>query len=168
MSKIWTCCGPIQKVELKCCNCVGQHSAAYGGCEKQKEAREVQKFKIIHQVSYAEALKKVHDNDRNSQRPTYPPEQNRRSENAETSDKGRGNDRRHGREQTQQASINTIPEVNEYKAKISAETMLVNKNSFVAFICSKVNVTVQHTRKSDRIKSVVEAAKNYLGIIVKY
>lgn len=58
-------CG--ENIELKCCNCGGQHSAAYGGCEKQKEAREVLKYKIIHQVSYVEALKKVNDNDRNSQ-----------------------------------------------------------------------------------------------------
>ncbi len=47
------------KTELKCCNCGGQHSAPHGGCEKQKEAREVQKYKIMHQVSYSEAVKKV-------------------------------------------------------------------------------------------------------------
>ena len=44
---------------LKCCNCVGNHSAAYGGCEKHKEAREVQKVKIINKVSYAGATKKI-------------------------------------------------------------------------------------------------------------
>lgn len=59
----------------------------------------------------------VNDNDRNSQRPTYPPEQSRRSDNAETSDKGRGNYRRHVREQIQQTNIKTIPDVNEYTVK---------------------------------------------------
>ena len=44
---------------LKCCNCVGNHSAAYGGCEKHKEAREVQKVKIVNKVCYAEAIKKI-------------------------------------------------------------------------------------------------------------
>lgn len=43
--------------DLKCCNCGGPHSAAYGGCEFQLKAKEVQKFKIEHKVSYAEAVK---------------------------------------------------------------------------------------------------------------
>lgn len=44
---------------LKCCNCGGQPSAAYGGCEKQKEAKEVQKVKVTYKVSYADAIKKI-------------------------------------------------------------------------------------------------------------
>jgi len=48
-----------QDAVLKCCNCGGNHSAAYGGCEKHKEAKEVQKCKMIHKVSYAEAVKKI-------------------------------------------------------------------------------------------------------------
>ena len=50
-------CG--DNTELKCCNCGGRHSAAYGGCVKQKEAKEVQKYKITHKVSYAEAIKHI-------------------------------------------------------------------------------------------------------------
>ena len=50
-------CG--DNTELKCCNCGGQHSVAYGGCVKQKEAKEVQKYKITHKVSYAEAIKNI-------------------------------------------------------------------------------------------------------------
>ena len=44
---------------LKCCNCGGQHSAVYGGCEKQREAKEVQKIKVTYKVSYADAIKKI-------------------------------------------------------------------------------------------------------------
>jgi len=42
---------------LKCCNCGGPHSAAYGGCEVQIKAREVQKYKAEHNVTYAEVVK---------------------------------------------------------------------------------------------------------------
>ena len=42
--------------------------------------------------------------------------------------------------------------------------MLVNKKSFVAFICKVVNVAVWLEKKSDRIKIVVEAAEEFLGI----
>ena len=41
--------------------------------------------------------------------------------------------------------------------------MLVNKKSFVAFICKVVNVAVWLEKKSDRIKIVVEAAEEFLG-----
>lgn len=42
--------------KVKCCNCGGDHSAAYGGCIVQKEAKEVQRVKIM---STTEALKQV-------------------------------------------------------------------------------------------------------------
>ena len=47
--------------KMRCCNCGGEHSAAFGGCAVQIKAKEVQKYKIINNVSYAEALKKVND-----------------------------------------------------------------------------------------------------------
>ncbi|KAL2076444.1 hypothetical protein ACEWY4_027972 [Coilia grayii] len=43
----------------KCCNCGGNHSAAYGGCEVFKRMREVQRIKVEHGMSYAEAVKQV-------------------------------------------------------------------------------------------------------------
>ncbi len=36
---------------LKYSNCGGSHSAAYGGCEVQIKAREVQKYKAEHKVT---------------------------------------------------------------------------------------------------------------------
>ena len=51
--------------------------------------------------------------------------------------------------------------------RISDETLLIKKNDFIAFICSVVNVTMLHVKKSDKIKSVVEAANDILGLITK-
>ena len=45
--------------KLKCCNCGGEHSAAYAGCVVQKQAKEVQRYKIVNKVSNAEAVKSV-------------------------------------------------------------------------------------------------------------
>lgn len=44
---------------MKCCNCGGEHSSAYHGCEASKRAAEVQKIKVSQGISYAEAAKKV-------------------------------------------------------------------------------------------------------------
>ena len=41
---------------LKCCNCGGEHSAAFAACVVQRQAKEVQRIKTINKVSYAEAL----------------------------------------------------------------------------------------------------------------
>ena len=45
--------------KAKCCNCGGDHSAAYQGCEAQIKAKEVQKYKVQNKVTYAEAIKQV-------------------------------------------------------------------------------------------------------------
>lgn len=50
-------CG--EGVELKCCNCGGQHSSVYRGCESSKRAVEVQRVKALQGITYAEAVKKV-------------------------------------------------------------------------------------------------------------
>lgn len=52
-------CG--KDVPVKCCNCGGDHSAAFGGCEIQKQEREVQRYKILNKVSYAQAVKSVNN-----------------------------------------------------------------------------------------------------------
>lgn len=65
-------------VQLKCCNCGDQHSAAYGGCAKQKEAKEIQKYKLTHQVFYVDTLKEINKarKDTNANRYVSPTEQN--------------------------------------------------------------------------------------------
>lgn len=50
-------------VQDKCCNC-GQHRAAYGGCEIRKRVVEVQKVKTTNNLSYAEAVEKVQEQQR--------------------------------------------------------------------------------------------------------
>lgn len=40
----------------------------------------------------------------------------------------------------------------------------MEKKTFIAFICKVVNVATRQERKSDRIKTVVEAAEEFLGI----
>lgn len=47
--------------------------------------------------------------------------------------------------------------------QINEDTLIVDKISFVAFICKTVNVAMQQKRKSDRIKTIVEAAVEILG-----
>ena len=46
-------------VQKYCCNCYGEHSAAYGGCPVMRQGKEVQRYRVCHQVSYAEAVKCV-------------------------------------------------------------------------------------------------------------
>ncbi|CAJ1084286.1 uncharacterized protein LOC113119923 [Xyrichtys novacula] len=45
--------------KIKCCNCGGEHTSAYRGCEAGKKAAEIQKVKTSMGISYAEAAKKV-------------------------------------------------------------------------------------------------------------
>lgn len=48
-----------ENVQDKCCNCGGQHRVSYGGCEVRKKAVEVEQIKVVHNISYAEALKRA-------------------------------------------------------------------------------------------------------------
>lgn len=50
-------CG--ENVKLQCCNCGGEHSSAYGGCEVRKRAIKVQNVKMTEGISYADAIKRV-------------------------------------------------------------------------------------------------------------
>ncbi|XP_049416274.1 uncharacterized protein LOC125878859 [Epinephelus fuscoguttatus] len=44
---------------VKCCNCGGNHTAAYGGCTVRKQAVEIQQVRAEQRVTYAEAIKIV-------------------------------------------------------------------------------------------------------------
>lgn len=44
---------------IKCCNCGGDHTAAYGGCIRRKQAVEIQQVRTEQKVTYAEAVKIV-------------------------------------------------------------------------------------------------------------
>lgn len=159
-------CG--DNAELKCCNCGGQHSAAYGGCVKQKEAKEVQKYKIAHNVSYAEAIKSIvkSKNEENTAVTYSPRVRNTDSNKPYTSRESNTNPIEESNQQSKTYRTPS-PIYCECKTRISDETLLIGKNEFIAFICSVVNVTMLHSKKSDKIKSVVEAACDFLGIITK-
>ena len=41
-------CG--SNVKVKCCNCGGEHSAAFGGWQVQREVRDFQRYRISHNM----------------------------------------------------------------------------------------------------------------------
>ena len=146
---------------MRCCNCGGEHSAAFGGFAVQIKAKEVQKYKIINNVSYAEALKKV--NDETQRTVTY-------------EDMGRGEeDSERPRPLPQRASRTRIQQEDRrdpiiqqkpcsHKCNAKEDSLVVDKASFIAFICKVINVAIRKEKKSDRIKSVVDAAEEFLDI----
>ncbi|XP_038159537.1 uncharacterized protein LOC119795547 [Cyprinodon tularosa] len=58
-------CGEDHKLEEckeeqeKCCNCGGNHRVTFGGCEVRKSAKEIVQIKTTKNISYAEAVKNV-------------------------------------------------------------------------------------------------------------
>ena len=52
-------CQCKEGTSIKCCNCGGEHSAAYKGCEVHKRAAQIQRVRVEDKVTYAEAIKKV-------------------------------------------------------------------------------------------------------------
>ena len=50
------------------------------------------------------------------------------------------------------------------ECKVNDESLVVNKINFVAFICHTINVAAQLKKKSDRIKTIVEAAGQFLDV----
>lgn len=138
--------------KIKCCNCGGEHSAAFGGCPIQKQAREVQKYKIINQVSYADAVKKVKGNELITSNET------RAANNINMPVGRRSTTNTSHTENQKQTEIITCCQ------KTSEDTLIMDKISFVTFICKIVNVAMQQPKKSDRIKTIVHAAAELLGI----
>lgn len=143
--------------KLQCCNCGGEHSAAYAGCVVQKQAKEVQRYKVMNKVTYAEALKGIGNYENKQHRPVEYQENcndNTRCVVPPNSDMRRYQP---GRPAPPQQPCN-------HKCKVEENTMIVEKKTFIAFICKVVNVATRQERKSDRIKTVVEAAEEFLGI----
>ncbi|XP_037531028.1 uncharacterized protein LOC119408303 [Nematolebias whitei] len=53
-----------EDVEEKCCNCGGKHRVTFGGCEVRKRAKEVVQIKTTKNISYAEAVKSVKEQEK--------------------------------------------------------------------------------------------------------
>lgn len=143
--------------KLKCCNCGGEHSAAYAGCVVQKQAKEVQRYKVMNKVTYAEALKGIGIYENKQNRPKE--FQDNLNDNARYAVPQRSDIRRYqpGRPALPQKPCN-------HKCKVEENTLMVEKKSFIAFMCKVINIATRQERKSDRIKTVVEAAEEFLGI----
>lgn len=130
--------------KVKCCNCGGEHSAAYQGCEVQKKAKEVQRYKVQNKVSYAEATEKVSVNIA------------RKSQVAASIFSSEDFPK------LPQAKVSSTK--CSHKCVIEEDALIVNKYKFVAFIGKVVNVALQQAKKRSRLKTIVEAAGEFLGI----
>lgn len=152
--------GKCEAEVLKCCNCGGPHSAAYGGCEKQKEAKEVQKCRVLRKMSYANALKTV-QNDKATSAPTPVPRSSTAGSQYHRISQSNGQGLLNGSQHLNRP----IPEPRKCACNnyITKDTLLVNKNEFIAFLCTVMNTTLKIKRKRDRISSIVEIANGFLG-----
>jgi len=126
-------CGDL--VKPKCCNCGGPHSAAYLGCIAQKQAVEANKYKAEHNVSYAQAVKKVQNEQGNRMN-------HGRSNAIETTDRG-----------TDRCNPN-----------VDASMLMISKVSFIAFIAEVINCTAQTNKRTEKLKIIISAAAHQLGI----
>ena len=138
--------------KIKCANCGGDHTAAYGGCEVSREAVSVQKVKADHHVSYAEAVKKI----RAVQNAPVMTVQDNRHPTVQTIPLLRERDReaRDGRK---------AKECKECK-ELTKDTLLIKKEDFLAFIIESINCSAQTSSKTEKIKIILSAAEKYLDI----
>lgn len=112
----------------------------------------MQKYKVTNQISYAEAAKIVKESEIARSSVTHEVHSTREAEH------------RRLIEASSLAPCQGRSETNSCLKGINEDTLIVDKISFVAFICKTVNVAIQQKKKSDRIKTIVEAAVEILGI----
>ena len=139
--------GKCEKEAKMKCNCGGEHSAAFGGCVVQREAREAQRVKVLSKVSYAEALKKVRETEANNQAPSGRVQRNLVQSGSNITE-------------SQVTNQSQVPVENKEDDSI----LVVKKVNCMVFICHTINVAAQLTKKSDRIKTIVQAAGKFLNI----
>ncbi|XP_049328199.1 uncharacterized protein LOC125787671 [Astyanax mexicanus] len=125
-------------VKPKCCNCGGDHKAAYGGCEVRKRAAKVQEVRVTQGLTYAAALKEVNT--------VAPPE---------------GSAVRSAR------TVTDVPRTalsHQTHCPITRDTLVVDKIKFVMFMADVVNCTAQTNSRTERIKIIVRSAEKFLDI----
>lgn len=127
----------------------------------QKQAKEVQRYKIVNKVSYAEAVRSIGANERKQNRPI---ESHENLSDNEMQSYAVGLPQRSGIRRFQSGRSAPPQQPCTHKCNVEENTLIVDKKSFLAFICKVVNVATKQERKSDRIKTVVEAAEEFLGI----
>ena len=107
------------------------------GCEAQIKAKEVQKYKVQNKVTYAEAIKQV---------------------------KGPQGGASVGVVEPSQYSQQALKPVG-LQCDVNKDTLIVDKANFVFFMAKVINLAMQEKyTRSERIKIVVEAAREYLDI----
>ena len=114
-----------QGVKVKCCNCGGEHSAAYKGCEAHKRAAEVQRVEVEEKVTYAEAIKQVKE----------------KKEAVLTSGAGPGipGQRQHWHSQ----------EIRQNGKEVKSKYIAVDNVKFIAFIAEVINCSAQTASKTE-------------------
>lgn len=121
---------------MKCCNCGGEHSAAYKGCEAHKRAVQVQNVRMKEKITYAEAIKKVDFKTRNNLGP-----------------------------RVGLVPVIQYPAQNVVHkcCKVNENTLIVEKKIFIAFMVEVIYCTAQTDSRTARIKIILKAAEKYLG-----
>lgn len=129
-----------QGVKVKCCNCGGEHSAAYKGCEMHKRAVEVQRIKVEEKVTYAEAIKQVKG----------------KKEAEVTAGVGPGISGQNQQWYSQ--------EIRQTRKEVKSKYIAVDNVKFIAFIAEVINCSAQTTSKTEKIKIIIKAAQKYIGV----
>lgn len=137
----------------KCCNCGGPHSAAFGGCEVQLEAREVQKYKTENKVTYAEAVKVIRRNNQGSNKisPYH-------DEDSEVRRTNHDKDKEGGRKEKDEGNKGS------HSCLSRDESLVMSKENFLVFIIKIINVTAMISSRSAKMKVIIDAASEFLGI----
>ena len=136
---------------MKCSNCGGEHTAAYGGCAVSKEAVEVQKIKAVQHITFAEALKNV----RAVQHVPAMQAQNNPLPRVQAIPVVR--------ERGETGVGGKAKECKECK-QITKDTLLIKKDDFLMFIIHSINCAAQTSSKTEKAKIIVTAAEKYLSI----
>ncbi|KAL0973670.1 hypothetical protein UPYG_G00209270 [Umbra pygmaea] len=131
---------------VRCCNCGGGHSAAFGGCVVQQKAAEAQRVKLVDGVTYAEAVRRVG---------------------------GLGVGVQVAQERAVGPVLEegecerrvVLSEKCKHECVVGKDTLVVGRVEFLAFLCSVVNVCSQVKGRNARIDVVVGAARDFMGVI---
>ncbi len=117
----------------------------------------MQSYKLMNKVTYAEALKAIGIYENKQNRPKE--FQDNLNDNARYAVPQSSDIRRYqpGRPAHPQNPCN-------HKCKVEENTLMVEKKSFIAFMCKVINIATRQERQSEIIKTVVEAAEEFLGI----
>ncbi len=122
---------------------------------KYRRKIEVQMVKLMNEVSYMEALKKVRGTETNYKNS---------SGNAHGSVARGGTNTPESNAQTHRQPPIPVQTACVHKCKVSNNTLVLNKANFVAFTCHTINVATQLKKKRDQIKNIVEAAGRFIDM----